>query len=89
MDLMRLKREFGRDITFWGGAFETQYFLPNATLEEFREHVRNNIEILAPGGGFVFASTHNITPEMPAEKAYAVYAAAKEFRSYPDGWRRR
>lgn len=81
MDLMRLKRKFGRDIAFWGGAFETQYFLPSATPEEIREHVRRNIEILAPGGGFVFAGTHNITPELPAEKGYAVYAAAKEFRS--------
>ena len=82
MDLVRLKREFGRDITFWGGAFETQYFLPNATVEEIREHVRRNIEILAPGGGFVFAGTHNITPETAPEKGFAVYSAAKEFRNY-------
>ncbi|MDI7275514.1 MAG: uroporphyrinogen decarboxylase family protein [Anaerolineae bacterium] len=87
MDLVRLKREFGSEITFWGGAFETQYFLPVATPAQIREHVRRNIEILAPGGGFVFAGTHNITPETAPEKAYAVYAAAREFRGYAGGWR--
>ena len=82
MDLVGLKRQFGRDITFWGGAFETQYFLPNASPAEIREHVRSNMEVLMPGGGFVFAGTHNIVPEVAAVQAAAVYEAAKEFRNY-------
>lgn len=82
MDPVRLKREFGREITFWGGGFDTQYFLPTATPREIREHVRRNMEILAPGGGFVFAGTHNITPETAPERVHAVYTAAKELRNY-------
>lgn len=82
MELPRLKQEFGRDITFWGGAFETQHFIPDHTPAEIRDHVRRNMEILMPGGGFVFAGTHNITPETDPAKGYAVYQAAKEFRRY-------
>ena len=55
-----------------------------ATADEIRDHVRQNMEILMPGGGFVFAGTHNITPETDPAKGYAVYQAAKEFRCYPN-----
>ncbi|NIN68255.1 MAG: methyltransferase, partial [Anaerolineae bacterium] len=59
MDPARLKREFGQDVVFWGGGADTQHILPNATLEEVRQHVRASIEIFAPGGGYVFNQVHN------------------------------
>lgn len=42
-----LKRDFGRDITFWGGGCDTQTVLPNGTREEVKEHVRRQVEILS------------------------------------------
>jgi uroporphyrinogen decarboxylase len=79
----RLKREFGRSLSFWGGGVDTQRFLPTATADEIYAHVRERINILAPGGGFVFCPEQNFQPEVPPEKIAAVYDAAKRFRTYP------
>jgi len=76
MDPARLKREFGRDIAFWGGGCDTQTVLPRGTPQEVRDHVRRNIDILAPGGGFVFNQVHNILAEVPPENILAMYEAA-------------
>ncbi len=77
MDPARLKKEFGRDVTFWGGGCDTQKILPRGTPQEVRDHVRRNIEILAPGGGFVFNQVHNILAEVPSENILAMYEAAR------------
>ena len=59
MDPRWLKREFGRQIVFWGGGVDTQKTLPFGTPEEVYREVRERIDIFAPGGGFVFNSIHN------------------------------
>jgi uroporphyrinogen decarboxylase len=76
MDPARLKREFGKDITFWGGGCDTQHVLPRGTPQEVRDHVRRNIDILAPGGGFIFNQVHNILSEVPPANIVAMYEAA-------------
>jgi uroporphyrinogen decarboxylase len=73
MDPARLKREFGRDLTFWGGGCDTQRVLPEGTPEEIRRHVRERLDIFAPGGGFVFCQVHNILPNIPPENIVAMY----------------
>jgi uroporphyrinogen decarboxylase len=73
MDARELKAEFGRDIVFWGGGCDTQDILPNATPEAVRRHVRRQIEILGPGGGFVFQQVHNIQANVPPENIVAMY----------------
>ncbi|MHB1347155.1 MAG: uroporphyrinogen decarboxylase family protein [Candidatus Humimicrobiaceae bacterium] len=78
MELKKIKKNFGRDITFWGGGIDVQK-LPFLTPSEIRENVREAVSIMAPGGGFVFAATHNILPETPGENTNAVFMAAKEF----------
>jgi uroporphyrinogen decarboxylase len=76
MEPERLKKEFGKDITFWGGGCDTQKILPRGTPQEVRDHVRRNIDILAPGGGFVFNQVHNILSEVPPANIVAMYEAA-------------
>jgi uroporphyrinogen decarboxylase len=76
----RLKREFGSQATFWGGGADTRSILNFATPEQVREHVRKNIEILAPGGGFVFNTIHNILPDVPPANIEAMFAAVDEYR---------
>lgn len=78
MDTKRLKREFGRDLTFWGG-INTQEVLPLGTPEEVREEVRRRVEDLAEGGGYVLCAVHNIQPEVPPENVVAMYEAALEY----------
>jgi len=81
METARLKREFGKDITFWGG-IDTHRVLPRGTTAEVREEVRTRIADLAPGGGYVLGSVHNIQAEVPVENVLAMLEAAKEFGSY-------
>jgi uroporphyrinogen decarboxylase len=76
MDPAMLKREFGSSITFWGGGCDTQQVLSRGTPQEVRDHVRRNIDILAPGGGFVFDQVHNILAEVPPENVVAMYEEA-------------
>jgi len=79
MDLLTLKKEFGRDITFWGGGVDTASVLNRATPQKIREDVLSRCEILAKGGGFVFAPIHNILSEVPPQNILAAYNAVKEF----------
>jgi uroporphyrinogen decarboxylase len=80
MEPERLKRDFGRDVTFWGGGCDTQRILPRATEEEIDDHVRRRIETFAPGGGFVFTQVHNILPNVPPQNIVAMAEAAKTYR---------
>ena len=81
MDSARLKREYGRDITFWGG-IDTQRVLPTGTPAEVREEVRRRIADLAPGGGYVLGAVHNVQAEVPVENILAMFQAAREFGKY-------
>jgi len=76
MDPIRLKAEFGRDLVFWGGGCDTQHVLPDATPAQVADHVRRQIDILAPGGGFVFNQVHNIQANVPPENIVAMFDAA-------------
>ena len=80
MDPTQLKAEFGDQITFWGGGCDTQQVLPTASPDEIQQHVRDRIEIFAPGGGFVFNQIHNIQANIPPENIIAMFEAAREFR---------
>ena len=80
MDPKRLKEEFGNQITFWGGGCDTQHVLPFAAPEEVARHVREQIEIFAPGGGYVFNPIHNIQADITPENIVAMFDTAREFR---------
>ena len=83
MDIAELKRTFGRELSFWGGGFDVQHKLGDETsVKEIKEIVKRNIEVLAPGGGFVFAATHNIQHEAPPEKTLAIYDTAVANQNY-------
>jgi uroporphyrinogen decarboxylase len=80
MGLDLLKREFGKEMAFWGGGIDIQR-LPDQSLTEVADSVRQAIDTMSPGGGYVFAATHNILPETPGEKTYTAYMAAARYRS--------
>jgi uroporphyrinogen-III decarboxylase len=79
MEPVRLKKEFGGRIVFWGGGCDTQRVLPTATPEEIRAHVRERISTFKPGGGYVFNQVHNIQPNVPPENVIAMLDAAYDF----------
>ena len=82
MDTRRLKKEFGKDIVFWGGGVDTQDVLPHGTPEKVKEEVKRRIDDLAPGGGFVFATVHNIQADVPPENIMAMWEALQEYGVY-------
>jgi uroporphyrinogen decarboxylase len=78
----KLKSEFGDDITFWGGGVDTQTVFGLGTPEEVKQNVRHNIEVFAPGGGFVFTPVHNVQANVPPENVAAAFQAALEYGAY-------
>jgi len=81
MDSTVLKREFGKDLCFWG-AIDTQRVLPFGNPEDVKAEVRRRIEDLAPGGGYVLCAVHNIQADVTPENICAMYDAAREFGRY-------
>ena len=81
MDLTQLKREYGRDITFWGGV-GAQSIL-SGTPEDVRTGVLETLRIMAPGGGYIAAPCHTLTPEVPFENVLALHEALRELGVYP------
>ena len=80
-DTARLKREFGRDLTFWGGV-DTQHVMPHGTPQEVKDEVKRRIDDLAPGGGYVLHTVHNIQADVPGENVLALAEALDEFGWY-------
>lgn len=81
MDTALLKREYGRDLSFWG-SIDTQYALPFGTPQDVEDEVKRRIDDLAPGGGFVLAAVHNIQPEVPPENVVTMFKTALEYGKY-------
>jgi len=81
-DTAALKREFGRELTFWGGACDNQQVLPFGTVAEVRAETKRRIDDLAPGGGYVFCPIHNIQNFVPPENIMAMFEVAHEYGIY-------
>lgn len=83
MDSAELKREFGKDIVFWGGGVDTQRAFDNThTPEEVRADVRRRLEDLMPGGGFIFNTVHNIQGNVPPENIMAMWETVQRYGKY-------
>jgi uroporphyrinogen decarboxylase len=78
MDPRHLKATYGDRFTFWGGGCDTRHILPHGTPDEIRAHVREQIDVFAPGGGFVFQQVHNILADVPPENVLAMFEAARD-----------
>jgi uroporphyrinogen decarboxylase len=75
MESSGLKRDFGNKLTFWGGGCDTRDVLIHGKAEEVRDHVRRQVEIMRPGGGFVFQQVHNIMADVPPANVVAMLDA--------------
>jgi uroporphyrinogen decarboxylase len=76
MDAAGLKHDFGTRLTFWGGGCDTRDVLIKGTPAQVAEHVRRQVGIWRPGGGFVFQQVHNILADVPPANVVAMYDAA-------------
>ncbi|MCR4424626.1 MAG: hypothetical protein NUW23_00325, partial [Firmicutes bacterium] len=83
MDTVKLKREFGDCLVFWGGGCDTQSVLQFGSPADVDQEVNRRIHDLAPGGGFVFNQVHCIQPDVPPKNICAMYAAVNKYGTYP------
>ena len=81
-DTGKFKREWGKDLTIWGGSCDTQRVLPFGTPQQVREETRRRIEDLAPGGGFVFAPIHVVQAGVPPENITAWWETLQQYGVY-------
>ena len=82
MELSALKAEFGDKLTLHGG-FDHQAILPFGTVEEVKEEVHRVIDIMAPGGGYCLAPSHDLMlDEFPYDNVVAMYDEACEYGVY-------
>ena len=84
MDSAELKKEFGKDITFWGGGVDTQGAFSSSVpdVEGVKADTKHRIEDLSPGGGFVFATVHNIQGNVPPENIMAMWETVQQYGVY-------
>ena len=80
MDPVRLKGVFGDRLSFEGG-IDIEHILPFGTLEQVKAHVKQVIDLLAPGGGYLFKA-QAISPLIPADHVLATYELAREYGRY-------
>lgn len=77
MDAAGLKRDFGSRLTFWGGGCDTREILSKASPARVRDHVRRQMDIWRPGGGYVFQQVHNILADVPPANIVAMLDAVE------------
>jgi uroporphyrinogen decarboxylase len=77
IDILEVKREFGRYITLWGG-YGTHGTLLFSTPEHVRDEINELCENLGKGGGFIFSPDEKIQNDVPIENAAALIEVAFE-----------
>lgn len=82
MELKGLKKDFGDDLVFWGGGVNTQSTLKNATPDGVRDEVKRILDIMSPGGGFVFTPVHNVQEDVPPQNFWAMWETLMEYGKY-------
>jgi hypothetical protein len=80
MDPAWLKKHYGGQLVFWGGGVDTQQVLPFGTPQQVRDQVRERIDVLGPGGGFVFSTIHNVQARTPTANLLAMFEVIREYR---------
>jgi len=81
MNPVRLKRLYGDELSFFG-TIGVQTVMPFGTSKDVRRAVREMIEKVGQGGGFVIAPTHFVPVEVPWENVQAFFDAVEEFGQY-------
>lgn len=80
MDGYRLKAEFGERLAFHGG-IDIIKTLPRGTKDEVMAEVRDRVNVLGQGGGYILCSSHHIQPDTPLENILAMYDVSLRYRS--------
>ena len=81
MDAAALKAEFGDRLCFQGGVC-IQKTMPFGTRDEIRAAVKRLADVMGPGGGYIFGTSHNVQADVPVENVRTLMDAYREFGVY-------
>lgn len=81
MEARELKAEYGKRLAFHGG-ISIQRTLPFGTPEDVRNEVKDRVEALAPGGGYILCTAHNVQIDTPLDNVEELLRAYKEYGRY-------
>jgi uroporphyrinogen decarboxylase len=82
MDIKKIKKQYGKDIVLWGGGIDTQRVLPFGTEQEIEDAVKRAVDVMSPGGGFVFNTVHSIQPEVPPRNIVKMIETVYKYGKY-------
>lgn len=82
MDIDQVKEKWGRDLCLIGN-LNLDSTLTLGTPQDVRAEVYERIRTIAPGGGYMVASSNAITDYVPLENMKALIDATMEFGRYP------
>jgi uroporphyrinogen decarboxylase len=77
MDPYAIKRQFGSQLSFYGGV-SIQQLLPFGTPAQIKTEVRRLMDEVGRGGGFIVAPSHDMPGDIPLENLLAFITAARD-----------
>jgi uroporphyrinogen decarboxylase len=77
-DIFEWKRKYGDCLSFMGG-LDTQGYLSLGEPSDVKKHVKEVVQIMGRGGGYIAAPSHSIT--IPESNRQAMLEALSEIRS--------
>ncbi len=82
MDVVYCQREFGKDVTFWGG-LGSQSTIPYGTPEAVRSEARRMLDLFH-AGGYILAPAGSVPTETPIDNIIAIIDTARsQFDALP------
>ena len=71
MDILWLKREYGRHICFNGG-ISSQFTIPRGTPQQIQKEITACIKYMGKGGGYIIGPTKSLNKDIPVDNCKAV-----------------
>ena len=71
MDPAKLKKQYGKNLCFWG-TIDEQHTLPFGTPAEVEAEVRLRVETVGKNGGLILGPTHHVQLDTPMENFWAM-----------------
>lgn len=81
MDQLQIKKRFGEQLCFQGG-ISIQSTLPHGSENDVKDQVKYVVETLAPGGGYILGTAHNIQADVPVANVQALFKAYQQYAGY-------
>lgn len=80
MDLIELKREYGRDLAFMGGIDVRAMADPDPRVIE--EEIKRKFEVAMVGGGYIYHSDHSVPDNVSLQQYQHVMALVRQYGVY-------